>query len=130
MKKIEISAGIIKNGDKVLIGQRKFEDKFGGKWEFPGGKVEPFEDSQICMIRELKEELDIDVMSINEFITYIYTDSISELTIHSYIIDKFLGSLKNLEHEQLEWVKITELRNYDILDADMEIIIQLEKEIN
>lgn len=54
-----VTAGVVFNEGRVLIVQRKKSDRFAGKWEFPGGKVEPKEKPKDCLIRELKKELRI-----------------------------------------------------------------------
>ena len=60
MKKIEVVAGVIKDGDRIFATQRGYGDQKGG-WEFPGGKIEPGETPEQALVRELKEELAIDV---------------------------------------------------------------------
>lgn len=125
MRELEITAGIIIKDNKVLIGQRRFEDKFGGKWEFPGGKLESSELPEDCIIRELKEELDIDVKFFEHFISYIYEVASIRLVVHSFLIKEFTGAFKISEHELVKWIEISELKNYDFLDADREIINKL-----
>ncbi|HJT25175.1 MAG TPA: NUDIX domain-containing protein, partial [bacterium] len=58
---LEVGAALIFKNGKFLITQRRDEDSFGGHWEMPGGKKEPTESLEECVIRELKEELDIEV---------------------------------------------------------------------
>src|SRR5262245_45725195 len=60
-KVIEVAAGLVFRGGKVLITQRRPDDHLGGLWEFPGGKREPNETFEQCLHRELKEELGIEV---------------------------------------------------------------------
>lgn len=127
MKELEITAGIIMKNNKVLIGQRKFEDKFGGKWEFPGGKLESFELPEDCIVRELKEELNIVVKKFEHFISYIYEYALIRLVVHSFVILDFIGEMELNDHETIKWVEINELKDYDFLDADREIINKLYK---
>lgn len=127
MKELEITAGIIMKNNKVLIGQRKFEDKFGGKWEFPGGKLESFELPEDCIVRELKEELNIVVKKFEHFISYIYEYALIRLVVHSFVILDFIGEMELNDHEIIKWVEINELKDYDFLDADREIINKLYK---
>lgn len=127
MKEMEITAGIIMKNGKILIGQRKFEDKFGGKWEFPGGKIESGELPEDCIVRELKEELNIDIIKFKHFISYIFDFQIIKLVVHSFIISEFNGEIQTNEHECIKWVNIEELKEFDFLDADMKIINELAK---
>ena len=64
---MKVTAAIIEKEGKILIAQRKKGDVLQGKWEFPGGKVEPLETPEECLTREIKEEFDIDV-TVEEFI--------------------------------------------------------------
>ena len=61
MRQLVVTAGLIREDERVLIAQRRIEDREGGKWEFPGGKVEFGEDPRQAMARELYEELGIEV---------------------------------------------------------------------
>lgn len=72
--RVLVVAGILFDGDRVLISQRKLDSHLGGMWEFPGGKIEPGESPREALIRELKEEVGIDV-EVHEPI---------EVTFHAY----------------------------------------------
>ena len=126
MKELEITAGIIKKNNKVLIGQRKFHDNFGGKWEFPGGKLENSEMPEDCIIRELKEELNIDVKEFEHFLSYIKDFSAYKMIIHAFIITKYDGDFQTNDHEKIIWTDIQDLNNFDFLEADKEIIKKLQ----
>ena len=58
---IDVIAAIIEIEGKFLIGRRKKEKSLGGKWEFPGGKLEPLEEHKECLIRELREEFGVEI---------------------------------------------------------------------
>ena len=72
MKSIEVVAGIIKDGEKVFATQRGYGEQKGG-WEFPGGKIEPGETPEQALVRELKEELAIDVL-VGDFVCTVEHD--------------------------------------------------------
>lgn len=129
MKELEIAAGVIFQNDKVLIGQRKFEDKFGGKWEFPGGKLERSELPEDCIVRELKEELDIVVKNFEHFFSYVHEYALIRLVVHSFLIKDYIGDISLNEHEIVKWVDLKELEDYDFLEADREIINMLYKKV-
>ncbi|MHB1654630.1 MAG: (deoxy)nucleoside triphosphate pyrophosphohydrolase [Desulfitobacteriaceae bacterium] len=67
----EVTAAIILKNNKVLIAQRAPDDKLAGKWEFPGGKIEPGETPQECLKREIREELDESSKILAEYLTRI-----------------------------------------------------------
>lgn len=126
MKELEITAGIIIKNNEVLIGQRKFHDKFGGKWEFPGGKLENSEVPEDCIVRELKEELNIDVVEFKHFLSYAQDFSSYKMIIHAFLITEYEGSFQINDHEKIVWTKIEKLDSYDFLEADKEIIKKLQ----
>lgn len=125
MKELEVCAGVIIKEDFVLIGKRKAQDRFGGKWEFPGGKVEEGELPEDCLIRELKEELNIDVTSFKDYYSYVYRAKNLTLIIHAFIVNNYIGNMKNYEHDKLNWIKPQDFAEYDILDGDMPIMKKL-----
>ena len=77
---IDVSAGIIVKGNKILAARRKTGLHLAGFWEFPGGKVEPNESAENCLVRELKEEFGIDTIVTN-YVGDNYHDY-GEKTIH------------------------------------------------
>lgn len=125
MKELEITAGIIVKDKKLLIGQRKFEDKFGGKWEFPGGKLESFELPEDCIVRELCEELGISVKKSEHFLSYTHEYASVKLVVHSFVIREFDGEITLNDHEKVAWIEFNQLKSYDFLEADKEIINKL-----
>lgn len=127
MRELEVCAGIILKEGKVLLGRRKSHDRFGGKWEFPGGKVEEGEMPEDCIIREIKEELNLDIKDFKDFMSYVYRFKNVNLVIHSFLIREFSGKLKKLEHDSLVWISIDEVFNYDLLDGDKPVAKHLLK---
>src|SRR5262245_25306091 len=76
MKTIEVAAGLVFCGGKLLITQRRMQDHLGGLWEFPGGKREPHETFEECLHRELMEELgmEVTVQELVETVTHAYPE--------------------------------------------------------
>jgi 8-oxo-dGTP diphosphatase len=123
-----ISAGIIIKDDKILVCQREKDDYYGLKWEFPGGKVEENEDIRECLRRELLEELDIRV-SVGKLLyvqKFKYPDGF-EFEISFFLINYFEGEIKNKVFENILWVNLSELKKFDFLEADKEVIDYLTK---
>jgi 8-oxo-dGTP diphosphatase len=123
-----ISAGIIIKNNKVLVCQRRNNSYYGLKWEFPGGKVEPGETIEECLVREIKEELNLDIQIDNEFHVgrHKYPDGF-EFEIHFFIITKYSGKEQNKVFEKIEWATFHSLGNYDFLEADKDVIEILMK---
>jgi len=121
VNKIKVTAGVIKDYDKVLITRRAPEENFAGGWEFPGGKIEVNETPEDCLVRELKEELNIDV-SIDKFCTEVTHDysniSVVLLAYYCTIVD---GKIQVSVHDKYKWVNINDLLKFDLLPADIMI---------
>ena len=123
-----ISAGIIIKNNKVLICQRKKNSYYGLKWEFPGGKVETAETIEEALIRELKEELGIVSFIDHKFYKKQHQNYDGlKFEINFYIITKYSKKEKNILFENIKWVDFSELRKYDFLEADKEVISLLTK---
>lgn len=126
MKRIEVVAGIIRNGGKLFATQRGYGE-FKDGWEFPGGKIEPGETPQKALFRELKEELTVDV-SVGDFLcTVDYDYPEFHLTMHCFYCSVVDGELTLLEHEAAKWLDVSELRTVNWLPADVEVVNALER---
>ena len=124
LPRIEVTAGIILQNEKVLLAQRP-EEKYKGLWEFPGGKIEPGETSEECLKRELTEELDI-VCSVGDLLCtteWIRSDKV--IVLHTYKILEYSGEIRALVHSQLKWVSIKDLKKDELLPADRPIVDKL-----
>ena len=119
--------GIIYQNKKILICQRKEVGDHPLKWEFPGGKLRNFEENQEALRRELKEELNIEIIEMSFFDEYLYEykELSKKLKLVFYHIFQFKGEMKNLVHHQLKWIDISNLSDYDFLEGDQKIINKL-----
>ena len=121
---IKVVAGLILHNNKLLICQRpKFKDH-PLKWEFPGGKIKKDETGEDALIREINEELSINIFNYNELISYKfnYSDLGKSVFINFYLIKNFTGKILNNFHNQLKWIEIKDIREYDFLEGDLKII--------
>lgn len=126
MKKLEVSAGIIINKDKILCVQRdkgKY-DYISYKFEFPGGKVEEGEDSKEALRRELMEEMQMDIKleSMKHFMTVHHEYPDFEITMHSYICLNEQPEFVLMEHIDHKWLRAEELGGLDWAAADLPIV--------
>jgi 8-oxo-dGTP diphosphatase len=124
MKTIEVVAGVIKDGDRIFATQRGYGDQKGG-WEFPGGKMEPGETPEQALVRELKEELDVDVCVGKKICTVEYDYPKFHLTMHCFWATIASGAIKLLEHEDAKWLDRESIRSVDWLPADIEVVNHL-----
>ena len=127
---INVVAAVIKNGDKkILIAQRNLKKSQGGLWEFPGGKIEPNESRETAIVREIKEELtiDIDVESYLAEKVFNYPDKdVNLIAMNCRILN---GEIKLMEHEDAKWVSKDELKQFEFAPADMFIVEKLINEV-
>ncbi len=126
MKQISVSAGILINNDnQILLSQRTADKSFPGQWEFPGGKIESSETANEALIRELKEELGIDIDNSYLFkrIEHYY-DSFTA-NIEFFIVDSWSGELSGEEGQLVRWFSAGDLKDLPILAADNPVIEEL-----
>ena len=126
MKTLEVTAAIIRQNGKVLICQRPVEKNCGLLWEFPGGKIEANETSEQALIREIKEELDIDI-EVNELIDrieYDYPDF--HLSMDCFWCKIIGGHLVLKEASNAKWLTKANIDSVSWLAADRLIIDQIK----
>jgi 8-oxo-dGTP diphosphatase len=123
---MQVVAALIVKEEFVLICQRKMGRQYGGKWEFPGGKVEAAEEPRAALERELREELAITAIAGEEIARYDYTyPGRSPVEIVFYKVGQFEGEPRNLIFEQIRWERIENLPGYDFLDGDVDFVKSL-----
>ncbi len=126
-KVLEVGAALVFKDGKFLIAQRKEGDSFGGYWELPGGKKEPTESLEECVVRELKEELDIEVEIRHFFriLTYHYPQRSVRLNI--FFCSHKSGEPKTIECQAFAWADPKDLPSYKFPDADQTLIQELSR---
>ncbi len=118
-----VTAGILRDGERVLVCQRRAGSRFGLKWEFPGGKVEPRETPEACLQRELNEELGIQAeVGPEVYRTEFQYRNGFALRLLFFRILHFVGTPVNRDFERIEWARPAELPGYDFLEADRELV--------
>ena len=121
MKRIEVVAAIIREGDKIFATQRGYGD-WKDWWEFPGGKVEAGEPLEEALVREIKEELSTDI-SVDKFLyTVNYDYPKFHLSMKCYWATLVSGTLELKEHEAAKWLDKNTLDSVDWLPADITLI--------
>lgn len=125
-KQVHVAVGVIKKANLIFIAKRHDEQHQGGKWEFPGGKVEAGETVTQALARELNEEIGIEVKSSTPFleIHHDYPDKSVHLDIH--LVEEFDGEARHLEGQDHKWVAISDLNNYEFPAANVVIIEKLQ----
>lgn len=112
---------------RVLIAQRPAGKQMAGLWEFPGGKIEPGETPEAALIRELKEELGIDVTSacLAPFTFASHAYEKFHLLMPLYVCRRWQGVPRPLWHAALKWVRPLQLPEYPMPPADVPLVAML-----
>ena len=121
------AAALIDTDGRVLICKRPQGKQLAGLWEFPGGKVEPGERPEQALIRELKEELDIDVKEscLAPFVFASHAYDSFHLLMPLYLCRRWDGVVAAREHDALVWVKPNKLSDYPMPPADEPLVAWL-----
>lgn len=126
-KRIEVVAAVIIHDHKILCVQRgdnKF-DYISRKYEFPGGKIEQGETKKETIIREIKEELRMDIVPLEELETVEHEYPDFYLKMHSFICESLIPEVHLTEHIDFKWLLVSELNELDWAGADLPIVAQL-----
>ena len=122
-----VVAAVIESRGRILACQRRKNDAFGLKWEFPGGKVQPGEQPAQALARELKEELGVEAAIGAEcFRTrHRYSELTREIELIFFTAQADEQNMRNLAFEQMRWVRPEDLPKLDFLPADREFLAKL-----
>ena len=119
-------AGILIDKNKrLLLSQRQNFKTFPHQWEFPGGKVVVGESPEMALIRELKEELNVDAKQLKFFLKIEHDYDQLKVLIDFFLVNSWEGRLIANEGQALDWFKLDQLRKVDLLEADDLVIRKL-----
>ena len=122
----KVVAALIWDNDRFMICQRPAHKARGLLWEFVGGKVEKDESPQQALFRECMEELDVDIVVGDLFMDVVheYPDLTVSLSLYNASISR--GIPKKLEHNDIRWIKVSEIDDFDFCPADTTILDRLK----
>lgn len=124
-KRVEVVAAIVVDSHhRILMAQRADWQHQGGKWEFPGGKIESGETHMQALARELKEEIDVQIdqqaCELFKAVHHDYSDK--QVSLYFYLVKGFSGTAKGLEGQPIMWVNAQTLPQMAIPDANQAIV--------
>ena len=124
---IEVSAALIFHGGKLLITQRHAKTHLGGLWEFPGGKREAGETFEQCLVREIREELGVEI-SVGELFAEV-AHAYPEKSVHLkfFICQLLSGEPQPLDCAAVKWVMKAEFANFNFPAADAQLLEKLKR---
>jgi 8-oxo-dGTP diphosphatase len=123
-----IGVAVIQNAsNQILIDRRRPQGVMGGLWEFPGGKIEPGETVIECIQREIKEELGINIEVGELLITIDHTYTHLKVTLIVHLCKHVGGIPQPIECDEVRWVNLDELSEYEFPQANTQIISALKQ---
>ena len=119
---MDVVAAVINKNDLFLIANRSFDDNSQGIWEFPGGKVEENETLTSALVREIKEELSMNIKVGNKIATIDLNETDKNICVHYYYAIILSGQISLNVHSEFKWVSHTQLKNFTYIDGDRHIL--------
>ena len=122
MKRVHVVAAVIERGDEILIARRPDHLHQGGKWEFPGGKLESGEAVEMALGRELQEELGIQPIDAKPLITIAHDYPDKQVLLDVWRVSQFAGEPQGMEGQEVRWVPTERLSEYEFPAANVPIV--------
>jgi 8-oxo-dGTP diphosphatase len=124
-RRVQVAVGILVKADQsLLIQQRRPGSDCAGLWEFPGGKLEAGELPEAALRRELREELDIEVIDADLLSTLEHDYAHACVSLHTYLVHQWSGEPKGAEGQEIAWGSPEKLIKYDLLEAAYPLLTQ------
>ncbi|HKR36096.1 MAG TPA: 8-oxo-dGTP diphosphatase MutT [Steroidobacteraceae bacterium] len=117
-----VAGALFDEQGRVLIAQRPPGKHMAGGWEFPGGKVEPGEEPRAGLVRELREELGIEVHEAAPLIAYEHQYPHRRVLLDLWVVTRYSGEPQPLDAPALQWAAIEDLERVGLLEADRPMI--------
>lgn len=128
-----VAAALVNEQNEVLLAQRPAHKPMPGLWEFPGGKIERGETADSALIRELKEELGVEVAQTDLepfwFLSHTYEELDFHLMMPVWIVRRWQGVARALEHQAIAWKHPLHMHDLPMIEADDPLVTRLAQEL-
>ena len=129
-KLVHVAVGVITSTvedhqTQYFLTKRHDDVHQGGKWEFPGGKVEEDETIAQALARELKEEVNVEVLSCQPLLTIEHDYGDKKVCLEVFVVDNYIGEPNSQEGQQQRWCSLEELKKLEFPEANEAIIAEL-----
>lgn len=118
---ITVTAAVIRRGGRILVVRKAPGTRHAGGWEFPGGKVEPGETPEQCLVREIAEELGIDVRVTGFLCESVYAYDHATIRLLAYHTQWRAGDIRLTDHDAMAWKTPSALTEMALLPADVPV---------
>ncbi len=127
MNSVDVGCAVIYRNQELIIAQRKPGDSYGGYWEFPGGKKNPDETIEACLIREAQEELGILIRPVLFLSNKVHSYPTKKINLFFYLCEYVSGTPACHDCHDFRWVELKDLQRFRFLPADIELIGELSR---
>lgn len=124
---VNVACAIILHKGKVLVAQRGEQMSLPLKWEFPGGKLKDGESAESCIVREIHEELEIEIEVVERLNDSMFHYETISVNLIPFISKYIGGELRLIEHKEVKWLSSTELLALDWAPADIPVLHEFMK---
>ena len=121
-REMDVVAAVLKDGEKFLIAKRGDNQSFPSKWEFPGGKVEEGESFKSALLREIKEELNVNINVLKKIASEKVEVNNIIISIHYFYAEIISGAVELVEHSDFKWVVKSDFNSFDFIIGDERIL--------
>ena len=126
-KTINVAAAVIYVDGLFLLSKRLDHQHQGGKWEFPGGKIENDESTEQALVRELKEELNVDVTKQAPFMSLSFEYPEKHVNLHFQLVTEFNGQETGVEGQTVQWFTKNDLITLTFPDANAPVVNKIKQ---
>ena len=121
---VRVTCALIEQDGKVLVAQRPEGKALAGKWEFPGGKIDPGESAEACLEREIREELGCSIRLRQPLSPVIHAYPNGSIELVPFICVIATGEPQALEHAAIDWMEPAAIQGMDLAAADEPILVE------